>query len=167
MHGIQAYDTAGLQANFADSDLIVDTDDASQKILIQVKSGYEARGEWVYLTQSGEQDLIKDKFRSHFVVFVNFDRKVAEAHKHKGELDFKHLVFYVVPCADANRIYRAAVKRQYAVPLTRGPKKGGLRSLRNMDVNASESEMAPFKNAWDLIRNAVITGASPVAATDG
>jgi hypothetical protein len=113
----------------------------------------------VYLTQSGEQDLTEHKFAADFVVFVNFDGQVAEAHLHDGKLDFKHLTFYVVPCAEANRIYLAAVKRQYAVPITRGLKKGGVRSLRNMDVNAPASEMARFKNAWNLIHSAVITDA--------
>jgi len=34
-----------------------------------------------------------------------------------------------------------------------------VRSLKFMDVNASEAEMAPFKDAWDLIRRAVIIDA--------
>jgi len=161
MHGIQAYNTAGLRANFAGSDLIVNTDDPSKKLLIQVKAGYKPHGEWIYMTQcSGEEDLTEDKFGSHFVVFENFDRKVGQTHQHKGELDFQHLIFYVAPCADANRLYRAAVKRQYDIPL----KRGGVRSLQNMDVNVSESEMAPFKDAWNLIRNAVTTDALPIAA---
>jgi hypothetical protein len=157
MHGIRAFNTAGLRANFASSDLIVNTDDPSKKLLIQVKSGYKPTRERIYMTQcTGEQDLTKNKFGAHFVVFVNIDRKVGEAHQHKGELDFKHLIFYVVPCADANRIYRAAVNRQYGIPLI---KTGGVRSLKFMDVNASEAEMAPFKDAWDLIRRAVIIDA--------
>jgi hypothetical protein len=52
-------------------------------------------------------------------VFVNIDGKVGKGHQHKGELDFKHLIFYVVPCADANRIYRAVVNRQYGIPSSR------------------------------------------------
>ena len=42
-----------------------------------------------------------------------------------------------------------------------------MRSLNNMDVNVSESEMAPFKDAWNLIRNAVISDAVPIAAANG
>src|SRR5688572_11814378 len=77
MHGIPAYNTGGLRANFAGSDLIVDTADPKQKLLIQVKSGYNPRSDLVYLTQcKGEEELQSTKFVSDFVVFVNIDRKV-------------------------------------------------------------------------------------------
>jgi hypothetical protein len=156
MHGIPAYNTAGLRANFAGSDLIVDTADPTKKLLIQVKTGYSPPGEWAYMTQcSGEHELTGDKFVSDFVVFVNLDRKAAIAHQHNGELDFQHLIFYVVPRADANRLYCAAVKRDYDRPL----KTGGVRKLGNMAVNVSASEIAPFRDAWNLIRRAVITDA--------
>jgi hypothetical protein len=156
MHGIPAYNIAGLRANFAGSDLIVDTADPAKKLLLQVKAGYSPSSEWVYMTQcTGEHDLTEDKFVSDFVVFVNLDKKIAEKHQHEGELDFKHLIFYVVPRPDANRLYRAAVKRDYERPL----KKGGVRSLNYMAVNVPASEMAVFRDAWNLIRRAVITDA--------
>jgi hypothetical protein len=63
MHGIPAYNTAGLRANFAGSDLIVDTSDPAKKLLIQVKAGYSPSPDWVYFTQcAGECDLTSDKF---------------------------------------------------------------------------------------------------------
>lgn len=156
MYGIPAYNTAGLRANFAGSDLIVDTADPTKKILIQVKTGYSPSGEWVYMTQcSGEHELTEDKFVSDFVVFVNLDRKVGNTHEHNGELDFQHLTFYVVPKAEANRLYRAAVKRDYDRPL----KNGGVRKLGNMAVNVSASEMSPYKDAWKIIRGAVTSEA--------
>jgi hypothetical protein len=156
MYGIPACNTAGLRANFAGSDLIVDTADPTKKLLIQIKTGYSPSGEWVYMTQcGGEHELTRDKFVSDFVVFVNLDRKAANAHQHDGELDFQHLIFYVVPRADANRLYRAAVKRDYDRPL----KTGGVRKLGNMAVNVSAAEIAPFRDAWNLIRRAVITDA--------
>src|SRR5574338_964511 len=81
MYGIPAYNTAGLRANFAGSDLIVDTNDPAKKLLIQVKTGYNPSENWVYMTQcSGEHELIEDKFVSDFVVFVNLDRKRSEEH---------------------------------------------------------------------------------------
>jgi hypothetical protein len=157
MHGIPAYNTAGLRANFAGSDLIVDTNDPTKKLLIQVKTGYNPSGEWVYMTQcSGEHELTEDKFVSDFVVFVNLDRKVGNGHAHNGELDFQHLTFYVVPRADANRLYRAAVKRDYDRPLK---KSGGVRKLGNIAVNVTAADMAPYRNAWHLIRGAGETDA--------
>ena len=152
MYGIPAYNTAGLRANFAGSDLIVDTHDPAKKLLIQVKTGYNPSEEWVYMTQcSGEHELLEDKFVSDFIVFVNLDRKVGNGHQHKGELDFQHLAFYVVPRADANRLYRAAVQRDYDRPL----KTGGVRKLGNMAVHVAAVDMAAYRNAWQLICGAV------------
>jgi len=75
MHGIPAYNTAGLRANFAGSDLLVDTSDPTRKLLIQVKTGYNPSPDWVYMTQcAGEHELEKPKFVSDFVVFVNLDK---------------------------------------------------------------------------------------------
>src|SRR4051812_39493381 len=60
MHGIPAYNTAGLRANFAGSDLIVDTPDPKRKLLIQVKTGYNPSPDWIYMTQCcGEHELEK------------------------------------------------------------------------------------------------------------
>jgi len=151
MHGIPAYNTAGLRANFAGSDLIVDTPDPIRKLLIQVKTGYNPSPDWVYMTQcSGEDELGKDKFVSHFVVFVNLDKRAGVNHEHMGELDFHHLTFYVVPREQANALYRAALLREHSRPL----KTGGQRKLGNLAVNVAASEMAEFKNAWHLIRGA-------------
>src|SRR4029453_1474880 len=98
--------TGGLQANFAGSDLIVDTADPKRKLLIQVKSGYNPRPDQVYLTQcQGEKELQSTKFVSDFVVFVNIDRKVGTEHQHDGSLGFEHLSYFVVPRDAANRIY--------------------------------------------------------------
>ena len=152
MHGIPAYNTAGLRANFAGSDLIVDTLDPKRKLLVQVKTGYSPSADWVYMTQcSGEEELTRDKFVADFVVFVNLDRKVALKHTHQGELEFHHLTFYVVPREQANSLYRAALKREHLRPLI---KTGGQRKLGNLSVNVEASEMAEFKDAWHLIRGA-------------
>lgn len=152
MHGIPAYNTAGLRANFAGSDLIVDTLDPTKKLLIQVKTGYKPSADWVYMTQcSGERELDAKKFVSDFVVFVNLDKKVGSKHEHRGELDFQHLIFFVVPRDSANAFYHAALKREYARPLI---KSGGQRKLGNLAVNVLLSEMAPYLNAWHLIREA-------------
>jgi hypothetical protein len=152
MHGIPAYNTAGLRANFAGSDLIVDTEDPTKKLLIQVKTGYNPSGDWVYMTQcGGEHELTEDKFVADFVVFVNLERKAGNAHTHNGELDFQHLTFFVVPRTDANRLYRAAVKRDFDKPL----RTGGVRKLGNMAVNVAAGDMEPYKNAWRLIRETV------------
>jgi len=149
MHGIPAYNTAGLRANFAGSDLIVDTADPTRKLLIQVKTGYNPSADWVYFTQcAGDCDLTAPKFVSDFVVFVNLDKKVGNAHEHDGSLDFQHLTFYVVPRADANRLYLRAIERDYARPL----KTGGTRKLGNMAVNVEAADMAAFKDAWRLVR---------------
>lgn len=149
MHGIPAYNTAGLRANFAGSDLLVDTPDPTRKLLIQVKTGYNPSPDWVYMTQcAGEHELEKSKFVSDFVVFVNLDKKVGSKHEHKGELDFHHLSFYVVPRDKANSLYRAALLREHARPLI---KTGGQRKLGNLAVNIASSEMTEFKDAWHLI----------------
>lgn len=149
MHGIPAYSTAGLRANFAGSDLLVDTADPKRKLLVQVKTGYRPSSATVYMTQcSGEDELVEDKFVSDFVVFVNLDRKIGTKHEHRGELDFQHLTFFVVPRDLANTVYRAALMREHARPLI----KGGQRKLGNLAVNVSAEEMAPYKDAWHLIR---------------
>lgn len=155
MYGIPAYNTAGLRANFAGSDILVDTADPTKKLLVQVKTGYSPSSDnLVYLTQcSGEEDLAKDKFVSDFLVFVNIDRKVGQTHNHNGELDFWSLTFYVVPRLAANQIYKAAVHRSYARPL----RSGGIRKLGNMNVDAFAEEMQSYKNAWFLIREASST----------
>lgn len=155
MHGIPAYNTAGLRANFAGSDLIVDIDPADpRKKLIQVKTGYKPAGDKVYLTQcGGEHELTKDKFVSDFVVFVNMDRKAGQSHQHNGELDFQHLTYYVVPRGEANELYRAAVKRDYDRLII---KTGERRKLGNMAVNVCAEEMQLYKDAWDKIREMAI-----------
>lgn len=156
MHGIPAYNTSGLRANFAGSDLIVDTPDPTRKLLIQVKTGYNSSPEWVYFTQcSGDEDLHRPKFVSDFVVLVNLDKKAGAHHTHRGELDFQHLHFYVVPRSSANALYIAAVRREHARPL----KSGGQRKLGNLSVNVASAEMAQFKDAWHLIREAGVDDA--------
>jgi len=158
MHGIPAYNTAGLRANFAGSDLLVDTADPTRKLLIQVKTGYNPSPDWVYMTQcSGEQELQKSKFVSDFIVFVNLDKKAGTKHTHNGELDFQHLTFYVVPRDKANMLYKAALVREHKRPLI---KTGGQRKLGNLAVNVAISEMAEFKNAWHLISNTVVSDVS-------
>src|SRR5687768_16009710 len=74
MHGIAAYNTGGLRANFAGSDLIIDTANPKVKRLVQVKTGYCPTSR-VYLTQcTGEADLSDDRFVSDFVIFVNIEQ---------------------------------------------------------------------------------------------
>jgi hypothetical protein len=148
MHGIPAYNTAGLRANFAGSDLIVDTVDLKRKLLVQVKTGYCRSGDWVYLTQcAGEADLVTEKFVSDFVVFVNIDFKIGSTHQHEGSLDFKHLTFFVVPNSAANVLYRGAVQREFDRPL----KKGGQRKLGNLAVYVAAEEMERYRDGWRLI----------------
>lgn len=157
MHGIAAYNTAGLRANFAGSDLIVDTLDPTRKLLIQVKTGYKPSLDWVYMTQcSGVHELGKPKFVSDFVVFVNLDKRVGVKHQHNGELDFQHLTFYVLPRDRANSLYRAALEREHARPLM---KTRGQRKLGNLAVNVSATDMAEFQNRWDLIQQSGIDDA--------
>ena len=149
MHGIPAYNTGGLRANFAGSDLIIDTPNPKIKKLVQVKTGYSPTKDKVYLTQcKGETDLEGDKFFSDFVVFVNIDKKVGSTHNHDGAFSFEHLEFYVVPQDEANAIYKAAVQRDYAKPL----KTGGVRKLGNMAVVVTKEEMSKFLNAWQIMR---------------
>lgn len=100
MHGIPAYYTAGLRANFAGSDLIVETGSARRKLWLQVKSGAPILKSHVYLTQcGGNDDLAHDKFDADFVIFVNLALAVAKAHRHEGDLGFEHLSMFVAPSA--------------------------------------------------------------------
>lgn len=152
MHGIPAYNTAGLRANFAGSDLLVDTEDARRKLLVQVKTGYAPGPGWIYMTQcSGPDELERAKFVSDFVVFVNIDKQAGMRHTHNGELDFHHLSFFVLPRENANTLYRAALLREHARPLI---KTGGQRKLGNLAVNVAATEMQSFKDAWQVIREA-------------
>ena len=154
MHGIPAYNTAGLRANFAGSDLLIDTADPGHKLLVQVKTGYSPGEAWVYMTQcSGEEELERRKFSADFVVFVNLDRHAAMKHQHDGTLDFHHLTYYVVPRAEANALYRDALRREHDRPLI---KTGGQRKLGNLAVNIADTEMARFKDAWHLIKDASV-----------
>jgi hypothetical protein len=151
MNGIPAHNTNGLRANFAGSDIIVDTKDPRTKLLVQVKAGFCPAKEGVYLTQaSGDDDLTKDKFHADYVVFVNIDKKIGEAHTHRGTLDFAHLSYYVVPAEDANTLFREAVKREYAKPLIKTPEKK--RSLANMAVNVAPQAMLKYRDAWQILR---------------
>ena len=150
MNGIPAHTANGLRANFAGSDIIIDTDDPRRKRLVQVKAGYSPTKELVYLTQStGVGDLTEDKFRADFVVFVNIDKKAGESHRHLGTLGFEHLSYYVVPVEQANQIFREAVQREYDRPLLR---KEGRRSLANMAVNVPPAAMSMYRDAWHLLR---------------
>lgn len=150
MHGVPAHNTNGLRANFAGSDIIIDTQDPRIKRLVQVKTGYSPAEGQIYLTQaSGEPDLVEDKFKADFVVFVNIDKKIGEAHQHRGTLSFEHLVYYVVPVEVANQVYRAAVQREYERPLIKSTKK---RSLSNMAVNVQPHVLAEYRDAWHLLR---------------
>lgn len=155
MHGIPAYSTGGLRANFAGSDLIVETGDPRHKLWVQVKTGAPTGAKLIYLTQcAGENDLSQDKFAADFVIFVNIDKERA-GHLHDGSLDFTHLSYYVLPRDDANRIYLVSVRREFARP----KKNGGVRSLVNMAVEAAPEEMIPFKDGWQRLRQvAKITG---------
>lgn len=151
MNGVPAHNTNGLRANFAGSDIIIDTSDPRRKLLVQVKTGYAPGKEQIYLTQaSGEADLEEDKFKADFVVFVNIDKKVGESHDHRGTLGFEHLVFYIVPSEIANLIYREAVHREYERPLLKSPEKR--RSLANLAVNVSPEKLIEYKDAWRLLR---------------
>jgi hypothetical protein len=151
MRGIPAYNMAGLRANFAGSDLLVDTPVPTRKLLVQVKTGYRPSPEWGYMTQcSGDDELAEPKFVADFVVFVNLDKKAGVKHEHNGELDVHHLTFYVVPRDRANSLYRADLEREHARPL----KNGGQRKLGNLAVNVAATEMAEFKDAWHFIREA-------------
>ena len=152
MNGVPAHNTNGLRANFAGSDLIVDTQDPRRKLLVQVKTGFSPTRDRVYLTQaSGEDDLTKDKFKADFVVFVNMNKKAGESHSHRGTLDFSHLTYYVVPAAAANKLFRAALKQEHKRPLLKTPDKK--RSLANLAVNVEPKKMAKYLDAWQLLRD--------------
>jgi hypothetical protein len=152
MNGCPAYSTGGLRANFARSDLIVDTEDPRKKLWIQVKTGDSPSGPQIYLTQcAGECDLVEDKFAADFVVFVNIDQKIGMKHQHDGTLGFEHLTFYVVPRDDANRIYREAVVREHNRPL----KTGGQRKLGNLAVIVPSAELQQYKDAWVLLHEKI------------
>lgn len=148
MHGIRAYNTGGLRANFAGSDLIVETGDLRKKLWVQVKTGAPILKEHVYLTQcSGDADLEVAKFSSDFVVFVNLDLRAAKSHAHNGLLDFDALTYYVVPCKDANRLYQSAVQTWAAKP----KRDGGQRKLANMAVHVPAKAMERYKDAWQRL----------------
>ncbi|AXK38965.1 hypothetical protein [Crenobacter cavernae] len=150
MNGVPAHNTNGLRANFAGSDIIIDTEDPRKKLLIQVKTGYSPAKGQIYLTQaSGDKDLTEDKFKADFVVFVNIDKKIGESHNHRGTLDFEHFSYYVVPENEANRVFRDAVKRDYDRPLV---KREGRRSLSNMAVNVAPEILSKYRDAWHLLR---------------
>ena len=158
MNGVPAYNTNGLRANFAKSDLIVNTHNPRIKLLVQVKTGYSPAKEGVYLTQaSGEDDLTKDKFDADFVVFVNMNRRVGQSHNHRGTLDFSHFTYYVVPADAANKLFRNAVHREYAKPLIKTPDKQ--RSRGNLAVNVETQTMVEYKDAWQLLRGEPLGGA--------
>ena len=163
MHGIPAYHTGGLRSNFAGSDLIVETSNPRLKLWIQVKSGAPILKDQVYLTQcAGDDDLHGDKFAADFVVFVNLELRSAKAHSHDGSLDFKHLSFYVVPRADANRLYRKALAGWAAKP----KRDGGRRKLGNMSVHVPLTDMTQYRDAWPLIHAASAQGANPTIERD-
>lgn len=148
MHGIRAYFTGGLRANFAGSDLIVETGDPRQKLWVQVKTGAPTLKDYVYLTQcKGDEDLFGDKFDSDFVVFVNLDQKTALTHQHDGSLDFNHLSFFVVPRSDANQLYSKWLREWHAKP----KRDGQQRKLGNMAVYVPIAEMAAYRDAWPLL----------------
>lgn len=149
MHGIPAYLTGGLRANFAGSDLIVDTRDPRRKLLIQVKTGAPILRDHVYLTQcAGEGEIKEDKFSADFVIFVNLETRTAKSHNHSGELSFEHLSFYVVPGQEANRLYRTALRHWAAKP----KRDGGRRKLGNMAVHVPIADMQCFKDAWLVMK---------------
>jgi hypothetical protein len=63
-----------------------------------------------------------------------------------------------VPREVANRVYIDAVQREYNRPL----RTGGQRKLGNMAVNVPLDELAPYKDAWALMRVRVNSLASHV-----
>ena len=157
MNGIAAHNTNGLRANFAGSDLIIDTDDLRRKLLVQVKAGYSPAKGHIYLTQaSGQTDLTEDKFRADFVVFVNIDKKAGESHEHRGTLNFEHLIYYVVPVEVANTEFRTAVQREYDRPLLKSPEK---RKLTNLAVYVAPESLSKYKDAWQLLRGEQLSDA--------
>jgi hypothetical protein len=149
MYGIPAYFTGGLRANFAGSDLIVETSDPRTKLWVQVKTGAPTLKEHVYLTQcKGPEDLAQDKFDSDFVVFVNILQKVALSHKHSGELSFEHLSFFIVPREEANRLYGEWLRFWLAKPKRDGQE----RKLANMAIYVPSEHMEIFRDGWDRLR---------------
>ena len=151
MHGIPAYNTGGLRANFAGSDLIVESCDLRNKIWVQVKTGAPTLRNQVYLTQcSGDEDLTTSKFNADFVVFVNLVPRTAKSHTHDGSLDFQSLSFYIVPGKQANLMYQEAVKVLAAKP----KRDGGSRKLANMAVDVPGDDMAGYKDAWGQLKSA-------------
>jgi hypothetical protein len=151
MYGISAYFTGGLRANFAGSDLIVETNNPRKKLWVQVKTGAPLLKEQTYLTQSsGERDLKGEKFSSDFVIFINLDLRVAKSHTHEGEMNFSHLSFYVVPSKAANRLYKRALNHWAEKPKRNGER----RKLANMAVHVSDADMRKYKDAWHLIKSA-------------
>ena len=151
MHGIPAYNTGGLRANFAGSDLIVETGNVRRKLWVQVKTGAPILKDHVYFTQcASDAELTTDKFQSDFVVFVNLDLKAAKSHTHDGGLDFNALSYYVVPSKDANRLYREALTAWAAKP----KRDGGVRKLSNMAVHVPAPLMVGYKNAWGQLKEA-------------
>jgi hypothetical protein len=151
MHGIPAFHTGGLRANFAGSDLIVETDDPRVKLWIQVKAGLPGLRDHVYLTQcKGDVDLGLDKFSADFTIFVNIDVKKGKSHQHDGSLGFDSLTFYVLPRKVANKVYRDAVKHWHDKPKSNG----GRRKLANMAVHVAKASMEQYRDAWHLIRKA-------------
>ena len=149
MHGIPAYSTGGLRANFAGSDLIVETGDPRTKLWVQVKTGAPILKDHVYLTQcAGDGDLAGDKFAADFVVFVNLDLKLAKSHNHDGTLGFPALTFYVVPRVQANLIYRESLQGWADKP----KRDGDRRKLANMAVHVHSNRMAEFKDAWQQLK---------------
>jgi hypothetical protein len=150
MHGIRAYSTSGLRANFAGVDLLIESGKVPGHLVrVQVKTGYIKTPGHVYLTQcAGEKDLERDKFNADFVVFVGIDPKTASAHDHDGSLGFEHLSFYVVPTDVANELFRREVRRGKDRPL----KAGGERKLGNMAVSIPATELASYRDAWAQLR---------------
>lgn len=123
-----------------------------EKSLYKSKLAIRQSSDWVYMTQcTGEHELGKSRFVSDFVVFVNIDKKAGTKHTHNGEMDFHHLTFYVVPRQEANALYIKALQREHERPLI---KTGGQRKLGNLAVHVAAADMAQFKDAWHLIRNA-------------
>lgn len=155
MNGIEAFSTAGLRANFAGADLIVETPQTRRKLWVQVKSGIPILKDHVYLTQcAGESDLSQRKFDADFVIFVNIDNRAGKANRHEGTLDFRHLSFYVVPGAKANQLYLRALKHWAEKP----KRDGGRRKLTNMAVHVPAPDMDQYREAWGLLKAACTRG---------
>jgi hypothetical protein len=129
--------------------LIVETKDRRAKLWVQVKTGAPILKDHIYLTQcAGDCDLTTDKFDSDFVVFVNLQTRVSIKHAHRGELGFEHLTFFVVPADEANTMYRRWLQHWHEKP----KRDGGARKLTNMALQAPASEMAPYQDAWHLLK---------------